>query len=147
MCIRDRKNPDNTDAIECSEGAIRIPNRILDLPEAYPDIHRSAQLLRSSEIGPIDHQRSRAVGPSRGGLPGLLRAPSHPGMGPPPTCAGGLSDLSPSSVGVGRTDGYQGMPPGGLAVVWGCVWRPPSTQSRRNCLDFFFQPGFFSIEM
>ena len=48
----------NYDAIECSGDAIRITNRLLDLTEACSDIHRSPQLLRSSEIGPIDHERS-----------------------------------------------------------------------------------------
>ena len=38
-------------------------------------------------------------------------------MGPQPLSAGGQSDLSPSSVGVGWTDRYQEVSPGGLAIV------------------------------
>ena len=44
----------NSKAIECSGGAVRITNRHIHLPETHPDIDRSAQLLRSSEIGPIE---------------------------------------------------------------------------------------------
>ena len=36
-------------------------------------------------------------------------------MGPQPLGAGGLSDLSPSSVGVGWTDRYQDVSPGGVS--------------------------------
>ena len=58
---RKEKNPDKSDAIECSGVAICITNRLLDLTEACSDIHRSPQLLRSSELGPIDHERSATV--------------------------------------------------------------------------------------
>ena len=59
-----KKNPDNSDAIDCSGDAIRITNRLLDLTEACSDIHGSTQLLRSSEIGTIDLERSATVDPS-----------------------------------------------------------------------------------
>ena len=55
--------------------------------------------------------------------PAGLRGPAGrlgglPRMGPQPLRAGGLSELSPSSVGVGRTDGYQDVSPGGVYVDW-----------------------------
>ena len=41
-------------AIECSYDAVRIANRLLDHPETLPDIDRPNQLLRRSEIAPIE---------------------------------------------------------------------------------------------
>ena len=57
-----KKNPSNSDAIGCSGGAIRITNRLLVHPETLPDIDRPNQLLRSSEIGPIEDGGAGFIG-------------------------------------------------------------------------------------
>ena len=57
-----KKNPFNSDAIGCSGGAIRITNRLVVHPETLPDIDRPNQLLRSSEIGPIEDGGAGFIG-------------------------------------------------------------------------------------
>ena len=49
-----KKNMESDLRFECSHDAVRIANRLLDHPETLPDIDRPNQLLRSSEIGPIE---------------------------------------------------------------------------------------------
>ena len=49
-----KKNPSNSDAIGCSGDAIHITNRLVIHPETLPENDRPNQLLRSSEIGPIE---------------------------------------------------------------------------------------------
>ena len=77
-----KKNPENSDAIECSGGAIRITNRFLVHPETLPDIDRPNQLLRSSEIGPIEDGGA--------GIIGDTQAPARPAGRPGSRWEGGL---------------------------------------------------------
>ena len=113
-----KKNPDNSDVIHCSGAAVHITNRHTHLPETLPDIHRSTQLLRSSEIGPIDHQRLATVGPPRGAVWSSGCLGGLPKLASKSLGAGHLLDISPSSVGVEWTDGYQELSPGGVYVDW-----------------------------
>ena len=51
-----------TAAIERSYDAVRITNRLRDLPETLPYIDRPNQVLRSSEIGPTEVGCSALLG-------------------------------------------------------------------------------------